>query len=82
MRPILMTSFAFILGCVPLWTASGAGSVARQIMGTTVIGGMLAASVIGIFFIPAIFYVVEKVSGATRTSPVAAPPTPVAAQGD
>ncbi len=49
LRPILMTSFAFILGCVPLWTASGAGSVARQIMGTTVIGGMLAASVIGIF---------------------------------
>jgi len=46
LRPILMTSFAFILGCVPLWTASGAGSVARQIMGTTVIGGMLAASVI------------------------------------
>ena len=40
-----MTSFAFILGCVPLWTASGAGSVARQIMGTTVIGGMVAASV-------------------------------------
>jgi len=39
-----MTSFAFILGCVPLWTASGAGSVARQIMGTAVIGGMLAAS--------------------------------------
>ena len=44
LRPILMTSFAFILGCVPLWTATGAGSVARQIMGTTVIGGMLAAS--------------------------------------
>src|SRR6185295_14342560 len=41
LRPILMTSFAFILGCVPLWTATGAGSVARQIMGTTVIGGML-----------------------------------------
>jgi HAE1 family hydrophobic/amphiphilic exporter-1 len=82
LRPILMTSFAFILGCVPLWTASGAGSVARQIMGTTVIGGMLAASVIGIFFIPAIFYVVEKVSGATRTSPVVAPPAPAPAQGD
>src|SRR5262249_3071680 len=62
LRPILMTSFAFILGCVPLWTASGAGSVARQIMGTAVIGGMLAASAIGIFFIPAIFYVVEKLS--------------------
>jgi hydrophobic/amphiphilic exporter-1 (mainly G- bacteria), HAE1 family len=66
LRPILMTSFAFILGCVPLWTASGAGSVARQIMGTTVIGGMAAASVIGIFFVPAIFYMVEKWSGAGR----------------
>ena len=66
LRPILMTSFAFILGCVPLWTASGAGSVGRQIMGTTVIGGMLAASAIGIFLIPAIFYMVEKLSGAKR----------------
>ena len=55
LRPILMTSFAFILGCVPLWTASGAGSIARQIMGTTVIGGMAAASVLGIFAIPAVF---------------------------
>src|ERR1700731_3529658 len=44
LRPILMTSLAFILGCVPLWTATGAGSVARQIMGTTVIGGMVAAT--------------------------------------
>jgi HAE1 family hydrophobic/amphiphilic exporter-1 len=66
LRPILMTSFAFILGCVPLWTASGAGSVARQIMGTAVIGGMLAASAIGIFFIPGIFYMVEKWSGAGK----------------
>jgi HAE1 family hydrophobic/amphiphilic exporter-1 len=82
LRPILMTSFAFILGCVPLWTASGAGSVARQIMGTTVIGGMLAASIIGIFFIPAIFYMVEKISGATRTLPVVMPSTPAPAQGD
>jgi HAE1 family hydrophobic/amphiphilic exporter-1 len=77
LRPILMTSFAFILGCVPLWTASGAGSVARQIMGTTVIGGMLAASAIGIFFIPAIFYVVEKLSiGKTGPSPALAIPLP------
>ena len=66
LRPILMTSFAFILGCVPLWTASGAGSVARQIMGTAVIGGMLAASAIGIFFIPGIFYMVERWSGAGK----------------
>jgi HAE1 family hydrophobic/amphiphilic exporter-1 len=83
LRPILMTSFAFILGCVPLWTATGAGSVARQIMGTTVIGGMLAASVIGIFFIPAIFYVVEKLSGAGREpSPAVLPRKPLPAEGD
>src|SRR5262249_14283179 len=56
LRPILMTSFAFVLGCIPLWTASGAGGVARQIMGTTAVGGMLAATLIGIFFVPAIFY--------------------------
>ena len=66
LRPILMTSFAFILGTVPLWTATGAGSVARQIMGTTVIGGMLAASLIGVFFIPVVFYVVERMSGAGK----------------
>jgi hydrophobic/amphiphilic exporter-1 (mainly G- bacteria), HAE1 family len=71
LRPILMTSFAFILGTVPLWTATGAGSVARQIMGTTVIGGMLAASLIGVFFIPVVFYVVEKWSGAVRRTPPA-----------
>ena len=70
LRPILMTSFAFILGSIPLWTASGAGSVARQIMGTTVIGGMLAASMIGIFFVPAVFYLVEKLSGAENDAAV------------
>ena len=80
LRPILMTSFAFILGCVPLWTASGAGSVARQIMGTAVIGGMLAASFIGIFLIPAIFYLVEKVSGAGRQRAPGIEPVP--AEGD
>ena len=80
LRPILMTSFAFILGCVPLWTASGAGAVARQIMGTTVIGGMMAASAIGIFFVPGIFYMVEKWSGAGRepaAGPLPARPEPV-----
>jgi len=82
LRPILMTSFAFILGCVPLWTASGAGSVARQIMGTTVIGGMMAASAIGIFFVPAIFYLVEKWSGAAKEQAQAAlPQAPVPAEG-
>ncbi len=62
LRPILMTSFAFILGCVPLAIASGAGAIARQVMGTAVIGGMMAATGIGIFIIPMLFYVVEKVS--------------------
>jgi HAE1 family hydrophobic/amphiphilic exporter-1 len=52
LRPILMTSFAFILGCVPLWIATGAGAVGRQIMGTAVIGGMLAATMIAIFIRP------------------------------
>jgi hydrophobic/amphiphilic exporter-1 (mainly G- bacteria), HAE1 family len=66
LRPLLMTSFAFILGCLPLWTASGAGSVARQVIGTTVIGGMVAETFIGRFFVPAIFYLVEKWSARTR----------------
>jgi len=83
LRPILMTSFAFILGCVPLWTATGAGAVGRQIMGTTVIGGMLAASAIGIFFIPAIFYLVEKISGAGKEkAPSILPQMPRPAEGD
>ena len=79
-RPLMMTALAFILGCVPLWTASGAGSVARQIMGTAVIGGMVAETFIGRFFVPAIFYVVEKLSGAER--PEALPLTPAPSQGD
>jgi HAE1 family hydrophobic/amphiphilic exporter-1 len=66
LRPILMTSLAFILGCAPLWIATGAGSVARQIMGTTVIGGMVAATGIAIFIIPALFVLVERLS--TRRS--------------
>jgi HAE1 family hydrophobic/amphiphilic exporter-1 len=55
-----MTSFAFILGCVPLWAAAGAGSVARQTLGTVVISGMLAATVIGIFLVPVLFVAIEK----------------------
>ncbi len=60
LRPILMTAFAFILGCVPLWTATGAGAISRQVLGTVVIGGMLAASLLAIFFIPVSFDVVER----------------------
>jgi HAE1 family hydrophobic/amphiphilic exporter-1 len=83
LRPILMTSFAFIFGNIPLWVASGSGSVARQIIGTVVIGGMLAATIFGIFLIPAIFYLVEKWSGAGKESGLApAPGTPAPAPGD
>jgi multidrug efflux pump subunit AcrB len=68
LRPILMTAFAFILGCVPLWIASGSGAVSRRILGTAVIGGMLAASVIAIFLIPVAFYIVESLSHRMRRS--------------
>ncbi len=61
-RPILMTAFAFILGCVPLWLARGAGATSRQILGTAVIGGMLAATLIAIFLIPVTFDVVERIA--------------------
>ena len=60
LRPILMTSFAFILGCVPLAIATGAGAIARRVMGLGVIGGMLTASFIAIFVVPASFYLFEK----------------------
>jgi HAE1 family hydrophobic/amphiphilic exporter-1 len=72
LRPILMTSFAFILGCVPLWTAGGAGAISRRVMGTVVIGGMLASSAVAIFVIPALFYIVEKLKG-VKHAPAGAP---------
>jgi len=81
-RPLMMTALAFILGCVPLWTASGAGAVARQIMGTAVIGGMMAETFIGRFFVPSIFYVVEKFSGAKRQKALPLSPAEAPSQGD
>jgi HAE1 family hydrophobic/amphiphilic exporter-1 len=84
LRPILMTSLAFILGCIPLWMATGAGSVARQIMGTTVIGGMAAATAIAIFIIPALYVLVERLAGHRRDE-VPGPdavPQPSLSEGD
>src|SRR5213595_4007613 len=72
LRPILMTSFAFIFGLLPLWFATGSGAVARQILGSTVIGGMIAASAIAIFLIPVTFYVIERLF-AERKEKTAAP---------
>ena len=69
LRPILMTSFAFIFGMLPLWFASGSGAVARRILGSTVIGGMIAASAIAIFLIPVTFYVIERFAGGKQKLP-------------
>src|SRR6202022_3391274 len=69
LRPILMTSFAFIFGCIPLWIADGAGAAARRIMGTAVVSGMLAATMLGIFFIPSLFVFVERLSGGDKNAP-------------
>jgi len=67
LRPILMTSFAFILGCVPLWVATGSGAAGRRTLGTVVVTGMLAATMIAIFVIPVLFVVVERLAS-RRTS--------------
>jgi HAE1 family hydrophobic/amphiphilic exporter-1 len=85
LRPILMTSFAFIFGCVPLWVATGAGAAARRMLGTAVISGMLAATLLGIFFIPSLFVLVERLAGGDKKpgkalvpEGPAAPPAPAA----
>jgi HAE1 family hydrophobic/amphiphilic exporter-1 len=76
-RPILMTAFAFILGVVPLLTASGAGAEARKVMGMTVFSGMLIATILGVLLIPMLYVVVEKVTGGSKqpaAAPAATPP--------
>jgi hydrophobic/amphiphilic exporter-1 (mainly G- bacteria), HAE1 family len=75
LRPILMTSFAFILGCVPLWTAKGAGAIGRKVLGSSVITGMSAATVLGVFLVPVLFVVVERIA---KKKPHAAVSQPVA----
>jgi HAE1 family hydrophobic/amphiphilic exporter-1 len=83
LRPILMTAFAFILGCVPLWTASGAGAISRRVLGTAVIGGMLAASILAIFLIPVSFDVVERLAHRKKKESHSPPaPTIAPAEGD
>ena len=65
-RPIVMTAFAFIFGCLPLWTATGSGAASRRILGTVVIGGMTLATIIGILMVPVTFSVVEYLSHRLR----------------
>jgi HAE1 family hydrophobic/amphiphilic exporter-1 len=76
LRPILMTSFAFILGCVPLYVATGSGAAGRRILGTVVVTGMLAATVIAVFLIPLLFVLVERIAG--RKGAPLPPPTALA----
>jgi HAE1 family hydrophobic/amphiphilic exporter-1 len=61
-RPIVMTALAFIVGCLPLWTASGSGAASRRILGTVVVGGMTLSTILGLIFIPVTFAVVEFLS--------------------
>jgi hydrophobic/amphiphilic exporter-1 (mainly G- bacteria), HAE1 family len=86
LRPILMTSLAFIFGCLPLWIADGAGASARRMLGTTVISGMLAATSLGIFLVPSLFVAVERlIQRFRRERPPAAAPSddsPVGVPGE
>jgi HAE1 family hydrophobic/amphiphilic exporter-1 len=72
-RPILMTAFSFILGVMPLLVATGAGAVSRRALGTAVFGGMLLATVAGVFFIPFLYYVVQRMSEAVGRKKVPEP---------
>jgi HAE1 family hydrophobic/amphiphilic exporter-1 len=74
LRPILMTSFAFVFGCLPLWFATGSGGMSRETLGTVVIGGMLGSTLLGIFIIPVNFYVVEKLGIRYKKHPPAPHP--------
>jgi hydrophobic/amphiphilic exporter-1 (mainly G- bacteria), HAE1 family len=63
LRPILMTAFAFIMGCIPLAIASGSGAASRQVMGTAVVAGMTVATIVGVLLTPAFFVLIERLSG-------------------
>jgi len=81
LRPILMTSFAFILGCVPLWIAEGSGAASRRILGTVVISGMLTATLLAIFLIPMLYVQIEKLAtwrSRSRAAAMAPAPGPSA----
>jgi hydrophobe/amphiphile efflux-1 (HAE1) family protein len=73
LRPILMTSFAFILGVIPLVVAAGAGAASRRALGTAVFGGMLAATVLAIFAVPVLYVVISRVSERAHVAAQAAP---------
>lgn len=76
LRPILMTSFAFILGVVPLIIATGAGASSRRALGTAVFGGMLAATLLAVFIVPVLFVVIERIADRRRAVPKTETPVP------
>jgi HAE1 family hydrophobic/amphiphilic exporter-1 len=78
LRPILMTSFAFIFGLLPLWTAVGAGAAARRLIGSVTIVGMIFSSAFAILLVPALFVLVERLSGTPRAGTAEASVTPAA----
>jgi multidrug efflux pump subunit AcrB len=81
LRPILMTSFAFILGVVPLVIATGAGAGARRGLGTTVFSGMIAATVLAVFIVPVLYVVVNRIAARRRIASEQTDAEPVHAGG-
>jgi HAE1 family hydrophobic/amphiphilic exporter-1 len=82
LRPILMTSFAFILGCVPLWAAKGAGAIGRKVLGTSVIVGMSTATLMGVFLVPVLFVLVERLAKKKKPTLEASHSAPVQGAAD
>ncbi len=83
LRPILMTSFAFILGVVPLTIANGAGAASRRALGTTVFGGMNAATILAVFFVPVLYVIVDRIAERRKKfAPVVSDPHPAPGGGD
>ncbi len=77
LRPILMTAFAFILGVIPLMVANGAGAASRQSIGTTVFGGMLAATILTLLFVPVFYAVIEGFRERNHTTTVTSGDAPL-----
>jgi multidrug efflux pump subunit AcrB len=82
LRPILMTSFAFILGVTPLLIANGAGAASRRALGTTVFGGMNAATLLAVFFVPVLYVLVDRIAERGKKPAPVIDPRPVEGAGD
>jgi multidrug efflux pump subunit AcrB len=81
LRPILMTSFAFILGVTPLLIATGAGAASRRAIGTTVFSGMTAATLLAVFIVPVLYVVVQRLAERGKPATIQAPAPEPAPEG-